>query len=1094
MHTTLGVAADHIPSQVNTSGSSTTYNSHAQRPLLTEILQTFSGHQIIDHTTNPYVKLFSDTHNVHNNNNNNNDFNTGNIISQFPTTFSNSGLAPTCPTSAVSVPQQAMFPPIDGDPHPNAQHYQLSKTHDMNINRYSTRDIDVTTRSLLHQHLEPDTILVNQNEQQRQLDCHDQAAPYHLPRVQTQCQHYSWSSSPVHRCGTNSLFLMQQQQPQAHYHSDDDSIGNLAVPPSQLARPFPLPLSFPVASRQYCGDGLQHSDVYHTTNTGPSLNVNMGNHRGSRSFEESTLLADSVLETSNHPISQLHVHDREGPGTNAGQHHHEQQQQSSLFARQTQRQQVPLCVHNVHRVTTTGAQQKQYKNADIALLQDVRHHMHPRSTLKMQSRIRNVLDVDKPCTNALPDQCSVAGIHINACTNQNGILCRGGSSNVTLNPVVASPPNCAQLYAHILPVDLPTENQLASHSHRLQQNELTGPPGFSAIPVLRKERREEFSGPPGFPMLPTVQQKQQPYEQTERGTNSSDNRIQHSHGRHDLRPYLPSYYQLMACGPSSPLPSVLTPAAVTQQQQQNETCAPHEYHVNQSIHVNLNCAVNVNCPHEPPLAACHPGVFNDWQAVHHQQPISSTVSEYSQMQQHKPAVPAHLNNYAGLCNCPAVPQRSTGVARQYEVLQERQIGQQEALQLFSEHSVLPRLHLSHKVLPVMTTGDAMANIFPNTAAVAAAETAVNLANTVLVCDDDDDDYIDIADKVIEDKDEDDDTIITNASVGAVPLVPPPNATPEPQPEPKTPPTTTACMRSYMHRQDEAKAKENISSPLSSPFITPPRQIIPRARFQSSISRVMSSSQGVEEVEDAALEITLSPHATVHIAQAEREVVQATDDSFQSNVTWTVSSLSQILTCELRNICANGSARLVWHGRQVDTTVRAHGCTNNALVSTNMTDNQQQQQQQRFNCFNSRSKQGCCLDYFIERLVSCANCSASAFIVMLVYVDRVQQRCEYLRLTDLNVHRVVLAALLAAVKFIEDRVCANADYAFLGGVNVQELNQLEFLFNQAADWTFFVTEEEYKAYEHDILHRSTRRNAEGELVILPPVHIDVDRVL
>lgn len=146
---------------------------------------------------------------------------------------------------------------------------------------------------------------------------------------------------------------------------------------------------------------------------------------------------------------------------------------------------------------------------------------------------------------------------------------------------------------------------------------------------------------------------------------------------------------------------------------------------------------------------------------------------------------------------------------------------------------------------------------------------------------------------------------------------------------------------------------------------------------------------------------------------------------------------------------------------------------------------QQEQQQQFGCFNSHVKQPFQLSYYIGRLVSCANCSVSAFIVMLIYIDRVQQHCKYFTLTDLNVHRVVLAALLAAVKFVDDEVYSNAHYASIGGVDVKELNALEYAFNRAVDWKLFVSGEEYHGYESALLQQWTRRNVQGEMVVMPP---------
>lgn len=82
-----------------------------------------------------------------------------------------------------------------------------------------------------------------------------------------------------------------------------------------------------------------------------------------------------------------------------------------------------------------------------------------------------------------------------------------------------------------------------------------------------------------------------------------------------------------------------------------------------------------------------------------------------------------------------------------------------------------------------------------------------------------------------------------------------------------------------------------------------------------------------------------------------------------------------------------------------------------------------------------------LEYYLERVMPYANCSASALIEMWFYIDRVQLYCTYLQLTDLNVHQVVLSATLGAERFVEDQVYANADFAYICTVDVHERNHL-----------------------------------------------------
>jgi hypothetical protein len=85
--------------------------------------------------------------------------------------------------------------------------------------------------------------------------------------------------------------------------------------------------------------------------------------------------------------------------------------------------------------------------------------------------------------------------------------------------------------------------------------------------------------------------------------------------------------------------------------------------------------------------------------------------------------------------------------------------------------------------------------------------------------------------------------------------------------------------------------------------------------------------------------------------------------------------------------------------------------------------------------------------YLERLKALFQCSDAVFVLALINVDRLLERCAVLkleprRLSRWNVHRVFLACLLVATKFIEDLVYANTHYAKAGGVTVRELNRLE----------------------------------------------------
>ena len=60
------------------------------------------------------------------------------------------------------------------------------------------------------------------------------------------------------------------------------------------------------------------------------------------------------------------------------------------------------------------------------------------------------------------------------------------------------------------------------------------------------------------------------------------------------------------------------------------------------------------------------------------------------------------------------------------------------------------------------------------------------------------------------------------------------------------------------------------------------------------------------------------------------------------------------------------------------------------------------------------------------------------LTLAIYMDRL----EYPALTELNIHRFVLAGLRIAAKFLEDLVWKHDRYAKVVGVSARELSRLE----------------------------------------------------
>lgn len=95
------------------------------------------------------------------------------------------------------------------------------------------------------------------------------------------------------------------------------------------------------------------------------------------------------------------------------------------------------------------------------------------------------------------------------------------------------------------------------------------------------------------------------------------------------------------------------------------------------------------------------------------------------------------------------------------------------------------------------------------------------------------------------------------------------------------------------------------------------------------------------------------------------------------------------------------------------------------------------------------------DYF-RRLVEFAEASASAFVVMLIYIKRIGQCTNTLQLNEYNLHRVAITALTLACKIVDDQVFSNSHYAHVGGVSSSaEMTTLEVLFLNFINHYLFV---------------------------------------
>jgi len=121
-------------------------------------------------------------------------------------------------------------------------------------------------------------------------------------------------------------------------------------------------------------------------------------------------------------------------------------------------------------------------------------------------------------------------------------------------------------------------------------------------------------------------------------------------------------------------------------------------------------------------------------------------------------------------------------------------------------------------------------------------------------------------------------------------------------------------------------------------------------------------------------------------------------------------------------------------------------------------------------FHALKAPGIGVEAYLDRVHKYASCSNECFILALIYIDRLIERNNFL-LTELNVHRVVITAILLAAKFFDDAYYNNAYYAKVGGVLVSELNGLEVDFLFRINFSLHVQPGVFEKYKAELVAHS-----------------------
>ena len=101
-----------------------------------------------------------------------------------------------------------------------------------------------------------------------------------------------------------------------------------------------------------------------------------------------------------------------------------------------------------------------------------------------------------------------------------------------------------------------------------------------------------------------------------------------------------------------------------------------------------------------------------------------------------------------------------------------------------------------------------------------------------------------------------------------------------------------------------------------------------------------------------------------------------------------------------------------------------------------------------------------------------------FILAVIYLTRLERAQQCNILCNYSAHKLILAAISVAIKFILDEVPVASCIAAAGGVSVEELSLVEMQFLRLIRFDLFVKEEDYhvrvKAIQQSILRKQQQQ--------------------
>ena len=112
-------------------------------------------------------------------------------------------------------------------------------------------------------------------------------------------------------------------------------------------------------------------------------------------------------------------------------------------------------------------------------------------------------------------------------------------------------------------------------------------------------------------------------------------------------------------------------------------------------------------------------------------------------------------------------------------------------------------------------------------------------------------------------------------------------------------------------------------------------------------------------------------------------------------------------------------------------------------------------------FNSKSIPNISTYDYLLRIIEFSNIEENTLILSLIYIDKI---ARIKKITKYNIYKYLITSVLIALKYNEDEIYNNNYYSQIGGINYEEIMQLELNFLVLIDFNVYINNKTFEQYK------------------------------